>query len=148
AAVSEQPDRVVRIERTYAASAEEVFDAWTSPEVMRRWFHCGPDWATPVAEVDLRVGGAVRIVMRRPDRREAGARGEYTVIDRPHRLVMTWTFDDAPANQQLVELTFEEAEGTTIVVLTNRDISSDERRASQDEGWRLCLDELERLLGD
>jgi uncharacterized protein YndB with AHSA1/START domain len=136
----------LRIERSFQASAEEVFDAWTSPEVMRRWFHCGPDWQTPVAEVDLKVGGAVRIVMRRPDGRQSGAQGEYTVIDRPHRLVMTWTFDDVPTNEQLVELTFEESEGTTTVVLTNRDISSDERRESQDVGWRLCLDELERLL--
>jgi uncharacterized protein YndB with AHSA1/START domain len=139
---------VLRIERTFRASAEEVFDAWTSPEVMRRWFHCGPDWETPVAEVDLRVGGAVRIVMRRPDGREAGARGEYTLIDRPHRLVMTWTFDDVPANEQLIELAFSESGGNTTVVLTNRDILSEERRESQDEGWRLCLDELERLLGD
>jgi uncharacterized protein YndB with AHSA1/START domain len=139
---------VLRIERTFRASAEEVFDAWTSPEVMRRWFHCGPDWETPVAEVDLRVGGAVRIVMRRPDGREAGARGEYTLIDRPHRLVMTWTFDDVPANEQLIELAFSESGGNTTVVLTNREILSEERRESQDEGWRLCLDELERLLGD
>jgi uncharacterized protein YndB with AHSA1/START domain len=136
----------LRIERSFKASAEEVFDAWTSPEVMRRWFHCGPAWDTPVAEVDLRVGGAVRIVMRRPDGRQSGARGEYTVIDRPRRLVMTWMFDDAPANQQLIELSFLESEGLTTVVLTNRDISTDERRESQDEGWRLCLDELERLL--
>jgi uncharacterized protein YndB with AHSA1/START domain len=139
---------VLRIERRFQASAEDVFDAWTSPEVMRRWFHCGPNWDTPVAEVDLRVGGAVRIVMRRPDGRQSGARGEYTLIDRPHRLVMTWTFDDVPANQQLIELAFEEAGGTTTVILTNRDISTDERRESQDVGWRLCLDELERLLGD
>ena len=138
----------LRIERSFQASAEDVFDAWTSPEVMRRWFHCGPDWETPLAEVDLRVGGEVRIVMRRPDGREAGAQGEYTLIDRPHRLVMTWTFDDVPANQQLIELTFEESEGTTTVVLTNRDISTEERRQSQDEGWRLCLDELDRLLRD
>jgi uncharacterized protein YndB with AHSA1/START domain len=122
------PGQALRIERSFDASAEDVFDAWTSPEVMRRWLHAGPDWDTPVAEVDLRVGGAVRIVMRRPDGRTAGARGEYTVIDRPHRLVMTWTFDDAPSNQQLVELAFSE------------------RRQSQNEGWRLCLDELERLL--
>jgi uncharacterized protein YndB with AHSA1/START domain len=138
--------RMLRIERSFRASAEEVFDAWTSPEVMRRWLHCGPDWDTPVAEVDLRVGGAVRIVMWKPDGRQSGAHGEYTLIDRPRRLVMTWTFDDVPSNQQLIELTFEEAEGTTTVVLTNRDISSDERREAQDEGWRGCLDELERLL--
>jgi uncharacterized protein YndB with AHSA1/START domain len=138
--------RVLRIERSFQATAEEVFDAWTSPEVMRRWLHCGADWDTPVAEVDLRLGGAVRIVMRRPDGRQAGAHGEYMVIDRPHRLVMTWTFDDEPTNQQMIELTFAESGGSTTVVLTNRDISTDERRDAQDEGWRGCLDQLERLL--
>jgi uncharacterized protein YndB with AHSA1/START domain len=145
--VSGASGRVLRIERSFAAPAEDVFDAWTSPEVMRRWFHCGPDWETPVAEVDLRVGGAVRIVMRRPDGREAGARGEYALIDRPHRLVMAWTFDADPSNRQMLDLTFSESEGVTTVVMVNRDISTDERRKSQDEGWRLCLDELERLLG-
>jgi uncharacterized protein YndB with AHSA1/START domain len=45
--VTEQSGHVVRIERTFAASAEEAFDAWTSPEVMRRWFHCAPDWDPP-----------------------------------------------------------------------------------------------------
>lgn len=138
--------RSLRIERSFEASAEEVFDAWTSPEVMRRWLHCGPDWDTPVADVDLRLGGAVRIVMRRPDGRTAGAHGEYTLIERPHRLVMTWTFDEAPSNQQLIELEFSQDGATTTVVMINRDISTDERRESQDEGWRACLDELDRLL--
>ena len=95
--MSEQPDRVVRIERSYAASAEEVFDAWTSPEVMRRWLHPVADWDTPEAESDLRVGGEVRVVMRRPDGTAAESGGEYVAIERPHRLVMTWTFDDEPA---------------------------------------------------
>jgi uncharacterized protein YndB with AHSA1/START domain len=56
-------DRTLRIERTFNAQAEAVFDAWTS-EVMRRWWHVGRDWATAEAQVDLRVGGAVRVVMR------------------------------------------------------------------------------------
>src|SRR3954468_15846288 len=106
--VTEQSGHVVRIERTFAASAEEVFAAWTSPEVMRRWFHVAPDWDTPVAEVDLRVGGKVRVVMRAPDGREVEAQGEYTLIERPHRLAMTWTFGDAPFNEQLIELSFSE----------------------------------------
>jgi uncharacterized protein YndB with AHSA1/START domain len=137
---------VVRIERTFAASAEEVFDAWTSPEVMRRWFHCEPDWETPQAEVDLRVGGGVRVVMRQPDGTEAGAQGEYRLIDRPRRLVMTWTFDDDPSNEQLMELSFSESDGSTTVLLVNSKISSDRRRESQQWGWNGCLDELERVL--
>jgi uncharacterized protein YndB with AHSA1/START domain len=144
--VSEEFGHVVRIERTFAALPEDVFDAWTSPEVMRRWFHCAPDWDTPEAEVDLRVGGKVRVVMRKPDGTEVEARGEYTVIDRPHRLVMTWTFDDDPSNEQLIELSFSEVEGSTTVLMVNSSISTDERRDAQDQGWRGCLDELERVV--
>ena len=137
---------VLRIERTYTASAEDVFDAWTSAEVMRRWFHVGPDWETPVAEVDLRVGGQVRVVMRQPNGSEGGAHGEYREIDRPRRLVMSWAFDDLPGNEQLIELTFSESAGTTTVVMVNSGIVGDERRARQDRGWRGCLAELERVL--
>jgi uncharacterized protein YndB with AHSA1/START domain len=144
--MTEAAGRVVRLERTFAASAEDVFDAWTSSEVMRRWFHCAPDWDTPEAEVDLRVGGKVRVVMRRPDGTEVGAQGEYTLIDRPQRLEMTWTFDDDPSNEQLIELSFSESEGSTTVSMVNSGISTDERRDAQDEGWLGCLDELERIL--
>jgi uncharacterized protein YndB with AHSA1/START domain len=144
--VIDESGYVVRIERTFAARAEAVFDAWTSPEVMRRWFHVAPDWETPLAEVDLRVGGTVRIVMRRPDGTEAGAHGEYTLIDRPRRLVMNWTFDDDPANEQLIELSFSESGGSTTVLLVNSRISTDQRRHGQDVGWHGCLDELERVL--
>lgn len=144
--MTEESGRVVRIERTFDASAEEVFDAWTNPEVMRRWFHCEPDWSTPKAEVDLRVGGHVRIVMRRPDCTEVEAHGEYTLIDRPHHLVMIWTFGDDPSNEQLIELTFSESDGSTTVLMVNSGISTDERRDAQDEGWHGCLDELERVL--
>ena len=137
---------VLRIERTFAATAEEVFDAWTSPEVMRRWFHPFPTWETPAAEVDLRVGGTVSVVMRAPDGSESGAQGEYRVIDRPHRLVMTWIFDSDPSNEQLMELSFSESAGATRVVLVNSRIASDERRDSQEWGWNGCLNELERAL--
>jgi uncharacterized protein YndB with AHSA1/START domain len=143
-----EPAREVRIERTFEAPVEAVFDAWTSPEVMRRWLHPAPDWGTPRADVDLRVGGTVLVVMRRPDGSQAEARGRYTLIDRPHRLVMAWVFDDDPANEQLLELTFTESEGATTVRLLNTGISTDERRGNQDWGWRGCLDELERLLSD
>lgn len=139
-------DHVLRIERTFAAPAEDVFDAWTSPEVMRRWFHCEPDWDTPDAEVDLRVGGKVRVVMRRPDGRQHEAWGEYTLIDRPRRLTMMWVFGDDPANEQLIELFFTASEGSTTVLMVNSRISSAERRDAQDWGWHGCLDQLDRVV--
>jgi uncharacterized protein YndB with AHSA1/START domain len=145
--VIEKSVYMVRIERTFAAPAEDVFDAWTSAEVMRRWLHPGSEWATPEAEVDLRVGGKVRVVMRRPDGTEIESQGEYTLIERPHRLWMTWTFGDDPSNEQLIELSFSESEGSTTVLLVNSGISTDERRDGQEWGWNACFDELQRAIG-
>jgi uncharacterized protein YndB with AHSA1/START domain len=58
----------LRMERTYQAPAQAVFDAWTSEEVLRRWFHARHEWETTEAKVDLRLGGDVRVVMRDPTR--------------------------------------------------------------------------------
>jgi uncharacterized protein YndB with AHSA1/START domain len=133
--VTEDSVQVVRIERTFEAPAEDVFDAWTSPEVIERWFRPGRDWKKPSAEVDLRVGGTVRV-----------AGGEYTEIDRPRRLAFTWTFEDDPLNQQLIELEFIEQDGATTVVFVNSNISEEKRRDAQYEGWTACIDNLERAL--
>ena len=98
----------LRMERTFQAPAQAVFDAWTSEEVIRRWWHAEHDWETTEAEVDLRVGGAVRVVMRDPDKDvEYGGRGVYTEIDRPRRLAFTWVWDDQPTST-LIELEFLE----------------------------------------
>ena len=144
--VAEEAARVVRIERTYDARAEDVFDAWTSEEVIRRWFIPAQGWQEPSAEVDLRVGGTVRVVMRDPSGAPVEASGEYTEIDRPNRLAFTWTFDDDPANQQLIEIEFTERDGTTTVVFVNSNISEERRRDAQDDGWSTCFDNLERVL--
>jgi uncharacterized protein YndB with AHSA1/START domain len=144
--VAEEAARVVRIERTFDASAEDVFDAWTSEEVIRRWFRPRDGWLEPSAEVDLRVGGRIRVVMRTPDGEPVGAGGEYTLIERPHRLAFTWTFDDYPSNEQMIELEFTERDGVTTVLFVNSDISGKEQRDSQYEGWSTCFDEIERVL--
>jgi uncharacterized protein YndB with AHSA1/START domain len=136
----------VRIERTFDAPAEDVFDAWTSTEVIRRWFKPAKDWQEPSAEVDLRPGGAIRVVMRGPDGTEVGAGGEYTLIDRPHRLEFTWTFDDDPSNQQMIELEFTEQDGATTVLFVNSNISHEKKRDEQYGGWQTCFDNMERVL--
>jgi uncharacterized protein YndB with AHSA1/START domain len=144
--VAEEAARVVRIERTFDAPAEEVFDAWTSPEVIKRWFRPGDGWQEPSAEVDLRVGGKFSVVMRDPDGAPVSAGGEFTLIERPHRLAYTWTFDDDPSNEQMIELEFTERDGATTVVFVNSNISEERRRDAQYEGWSRCFDEFGRAL--
>jgi uncharacterized protein YndB with AHSA1/START domain len=145
--MTEHREQVLRIERSFDAPVERVFEAWTSDEVLRRWLHGMPGWETPTAEVDVRVGGRIRIVMRDPlDGTEAGAGGEYTVVEPPHRLVFTWVWDDQPDLPQLIELEFSERDGRTTVLMTNSAIPTDGRLKSQERGWNICYDNLERLL--
>lgn len=135
------------IERTFRAPAQAVFDAWTSEEVMRRWFHGQHDWETPEARVELRIGGAVRVVMRDPQKgAEYGGGGHYTEIDPPSRLAFTWTWDDDDTRQTLIELDFEEAEGVTTVRLTHGGLRDEESVRSHEDGWNKCFDNLERTL--
>jgi len=146
----ERPDpTAIRIERTFTARVDVVFEAWTSAELLRRWYPPGADWDTPVAEVDLRVGGRLRIVMRSPDGEEFGGGGEYREITPPTRLVFTWAWDrpDVSAGVQLVEVDFtEHADGTTTVVMTNRGLVDEQSRESHREGWEESFDNLARVV--
>jgi uncharacterized protein YndB with AHSA1/START domain len=145
--MSEQGGLVLRIERTFDAPAQDVFDAWTREEVLLRWFHADPDWDTPSAEVDLRVGGSLRVVMRDPAAgAEYGGGGEYTVIDPPHRLVFTWVWDDDPSHPQLIEVEFSERDGATKVLMISSGIPTEKGRDEHEEGWHKCFDNLDRAL--
>ena len=135
----------LRMERTFRAPAQAVFDAWTSEEVMRRWWRVESDWETPVAEVDLRVGGSVRVVMRTQDGTEYGGGGQYTEIDPPNRLAFTWIWD-GDDKRQLIEIDFEEHDGVTTVRFTHRDLWDEEAVRSHEEGWNGVFDNLERVL--
>ena len=139
-------DLTLRMERTYAAPAQAVFDAWTSEEVLRRWFHAERDWETPEASVDLRVGGALRVVMRNPDTGdEYGGGGFYTEIDPPHRLAFTWLWDDH-TTRTLIEIDFEEADGVTTVRFRHSGLWDEEAVREHRDGWTKCFANLERTL--
>jgi uncharacterized protein YndB with AHSA1/START domain len=139
--MSDASPLALRVERTYDAPAPVVFEAWTSPEVMRRWWHAGSDWETPVAEVELRVGGGFRITMRSPDGDEYTGSGVYRVVDPPRRLEFTWTWA-GDGIESLVEVSFEERAGATTVVLTHSGLAGPESVRGHTEGWENVLDNL------
>ena len=72
-----------------------VFDAWTKPALLMRWFGGPREWKLTSCEIDLRVGGTYRFVTTRTDGAEMGWGGVYREIAAPERLVFTEVFDDA-----------------------------------------------------
>jgi uncharacterized protein YndB with AHSA1/START domain len=139
----------IRVERTFRAPVEAVFAAWTSAEMLRRWYQPGADWATPLAELDLRVGGRLRVAMRSPAGNVFGGGGEFREIDPPRRLVFTWTWDrpEVGEGMQLVEVEFtDNRDGTTTVALINRGLHDEEIRESHRDGWEASFDNLDVVL--
>ena len=138
--------KTLHIERTFEAPAEVVFDAWTSEEVLLRWWRAGRDWETTEAEVDLRVGGVVRVVMRDPSKdAEYGGGGTYTEIDPPNRLAFTWIWD-GEARRTLIELDFEESDGVTTVSFTHSGLWDEKAVHDHEDGWSKLFSNLERCL--
>ena len=138
----------IRIRRTFRAPVGAFFAAWTSPEMLRRWYGPGADWDIPLAELDLRVGGRLSVAMRSPAGDIVGGAGEYREIDPPRRLVFTWTWDrDAGEATQLVEVEFtDNFDGTTTVVLTNGGLRDEQDRESHRDGWEASFDNLDTVL--
>ena len=93
--VTTPSEREIAITRVFDAPRSLVFDAWTRPELVRRWL-LGPEgWSMPVCEIDLRVGGAYRYVWRKAGVPDMGMGGVFREIVPPERLVATERFDQS-----------------------------------------------------
>jgi uncharacterized protein YndB with AHSA1/START domain len=132
----------LRLERTYAAAPTRVFDAWTDPEVLRRWWAAAPDWECPEAVVDLRVGGRYRLSMRTTEGETHVVGGEYTEVERPARLAYTWAWEQGDGEESQVTVEFRpDGDGTTVVI-THAGLTSEESKGRHAHGWSGCLDNL------
>lgn len=141
-------EREVVITRIFDAPRALVFKAWTDPEHLKRWW--GPKMFTnPVCEVDARVGGAWRIVMRGPDGVDYPCGGVYREIVEPERLVFTNIATDNDGNpilDGLTTVTFEEQGGKTKLTLTTRAVALVDYAAAylqgMEAGWTQSLESL------
>jgi uncharacterized protein YndB with AHSA1/START domain len=133
------------VRRTIRASAERLFDAWTQPAQLKKWW--GPVSVECIdAEVELRVGGHYRIANRFPDGKILWIVGEFESIERPSKLVYTWRLESAPGPPERVTVTFEAQGSETEVVVTHERIPTDAIRDMHERGWLGCLDGLTQFL--
>jgi uncharacterized protein YndB with AHSA1/START domain len=148
--VTTPSDREIAMTRVFNAPARLVFDAWTKPELIKRWLGVRAGWTMAVCEVDLKVGGAYRFVWRGPDM-TMGMRGLYREVVRPERLVSTEVFDDPWYEGEAVDtLVLVEQDGKTTVTTTVRYASREVRdaviKSSMATGVAEGYDKLAELL--
>jgi uncharacterized protein YndB with AHSA1/START domain len=133
------------ITRVLHAPRELVFQAWTTPEHMTRWF--GPRGFTlPECEIEFRAGGGFRFVLRGPDGKDYPFDGQYVEIAEPERIVFRGTIHDAPGHEIRTTVTFADHEGKTrLTVHQSYNFESDATRGAP-EGWAQTLDHLTAYL--
>jgi len=132
------------VRRRIAASAAELFAAWTRPERLMLWW--GPPGAVcSAAEVDLRVGGRYRLANRFADGTVLWITGVFEAIEPPARLVYTWSLESRAGAAERVTVQFAATgDGATEVIVTHERIADEAARGGHERGWVGCLEGLAR----
>jgi uncharacterized protein YndB with AHSA1/START domain len=144
-------DNQILITREFDAPKHLVFEAWTTPELVRRWWHANRGEMT-VCEIDLRVGGAWRYAMTVEGFGEVGFHGEYREIVPGERLVSTEVYEgipDAEENAALDTLTLTEVDGGTLMTILVEHPTKEGRDAhiesGMEDGMQDAMDLLEEV---
>jgi len=143
-------DEEIRITRSFDAPRMMVWDAYTRPELVKRWLGRMPGWTWAVCEMDVRKGGRYRWLWRGPEGAELGLAGVYLEVVPGERLVTTERYDQQWYEGEAVgTVEFTEADGRTTLVTTLRYASKNVRDAvlqspatSGMESGYTALDEL------
>jgi uncharacterized protein YndB with AHSA1/START domain len=149
--VSTPSDREVAMTRVFDAPRRLVFDAFTKPELIKRWLGVREGWTMSVCEVDLTVGGAYRYEWRGPKGEDLGMGGVYREITRPDRIVCTERFD-APFDQgEAIDTTvWMEQDGKTTVTITvlapSREVRDAVLKSGMTTGVEQGYETLDRVL--
>jgi uncharacterized protein YndB with AHSA1/START domain len=145
-------DREIVISRTFNGPARIVFDAWTKPELVRRWWAPKSLGVTLAScDADVRPGGKYRYVLIGRKGEEIAFSGRYVEIVPPSRLVYTQVFEPmADAGEMTISMTFEERDGKTHVVSHEVYPSAEARDAAissgMEHGMREAMDQLDELV--
>jgi uncharacterized protein YndB with AHSA1/START domain len=140
----QKPHLVLR--RHFRAPVAKVFEAWTEGEALKRWFGPSHALAVVVAEVDVKVGGRWRIVMREQGGEQHRVGGTYREVVPNARLAFTWAWESTPERQSLVTVTLKAKDGGTDLTLLHEQFADEPTRDRHQHGWTGTLERLERHL--
>jgi uncharacterized protein YndB with AHSA1/START domain len=150
--VERTSDRELVVTRTFNGPAHVVFDAWTKPELLKRW------WAPKSfgvslfeCESDLRVGGIYRYAFGRDPKKPEVFSGRYIAVNPPSRLVLTQVYERMRnAGEAIVTATFEESQGRTRLTLhqlfPSKEALEGAVASGMEHGMRETLDQLDALV--
>ena len=148
---SHAPDTSLQIKRTFAAPRQTLFEAWTKPERLKKWFLMStPNNVNQIHEVDLRVGGKIRAEAVNPQGKKHVLLAVFKEIVPQEKLVYTWKSEEGmpDSGESLVTVQFRQLgeSNFTEVTLTHERFPNSEVRDRHNQGWNACMNTLEAAL--
>lgn len=143
--IVKSPSEALLVQRRLPVPPAKVFEAFTDPARLARWFAPMNDWQTIVHELDPRVGGRSRVDMVPPDGPPNRLHGEYVELRKPDLLVFTWQWEGSP-EETLVRIELKPAKGGCEFFLTHEKFLTPGSKAQHAEGWEGCLARLPSAL--
>jgi len=133
------------LKRRLKAPPEKVYEAWTQPAQMMRWWG-GNNEASRTAETDLRVGGRFRVGFKGDNGEQHDVSGIYREVTPYSRLVFSWAWRTTPERESQVTIDIRPDADGSILTLTHEQFFNQKACDDHRRGWGLALDQLERLL--
>jgi uncharacterized protein YndB with AHSA1/START domain len=144
-------DQEIVMTRVFDAPRSLVFDAFTKPELVKRWLLGPPGWSMPVCEIDFRIGGRYRYLWRHENGNEMGLGGVYREIVAPERIVATEKFDESwyPGEAVGTVVLAEQGGKTTLtqtILYESRDARDAVLKSPMEQGVAASYNKLAELL--
>jgi uncharacterized protein YndB with AHSA1/START domain len=149
--ISPRGERELEISQEFDSSRENLFRAYTEPELLKQWLLGPPGWSMPVCEVDLRVGGSYRYVWRNSSGEEMSVSGVYREIVAPEKIVNTELFDQPwYPGESLITVHLSEKGGRTrlsaIIEYESKEARDGVVKSPMEEGLAASYEKLAKLL--
>lgn len=133
------------LKRRLKAAPEKVYQAWTKPEQMTRWWGVYDDPRPPIAETDLRVGGRFRVQFWARNEQHSVS-GIYREVVPNRKLSFSWAWQSTPERESLVTIEMSPITEGTMLTLTHEQFYDEKARDDHGRGWNMALDRLEAFL--
>lgn len=141
-----QDKPVLDIERRYDAPPERVWQAWTDPQALSRWFGPGDEGSVTQADLDVRPGGRYTIAFRTTDGEEHRVSGVYEEVLEPRRLSFSWAWQSTPERVSFVTVRLEADGAGTRMSFRHERFFDRAARDNHERGWTATLAKLDRLM--
>lgn len=140
-----QTNNTLKISHYFTQPPEKVWQAWTDPAIVKRWFGSDPNGTVLDATLDVRLGGTFEVTFQNADGTQFTSIGKYKEIEPYQKLVFSWAWKDRSDVLEWITLIFQTAQNGTLMTFEIANIDSGTTH-DYENGWKSTFEKLERTL--